>query len=149
MSGQFVKTLNTKSPQTQAAPGHGSFMGFSRKKLENGSFLFISVSDGDAETGPFLASYFLCAVLLAVEIVSVRKLQQSGVRHLFMEVTRTVFFLLPLGKLCHLSFQRKIKIETHCSIFSSLKIACRYQHCFKFWVLPFLEGHLQILDKNF
>lgn len=88
-------------------------------------------------------------VLLAVEIVSVRKLQQSGVRRLFLEVTRTVFFLLPLGKLCHLSFQRKIKIETHCSIFSSLKIACRYQHCFKFWVLPFLEGHLQILDKNF
>lgn len=104
-------------------------MGFSRKKLDN---------DGDAETGPFVACYFLCAVLLAVEIVSLRKLQQSRVRHFFLEVTRTVFFLLPLGKLCQLSLQRKIKkIETYCSIFSSLKIASRYQHCFKFWILPF------------
>lgn len=96
-------------------------MGISRKKWDNGSFLLISVSGGDAEIGPFLSSYFLCAVLLAIEIVLLRKLQQSGVKHLFLEVTRTVFFLLPLGKLCHLNLQRKIKkIETHCSIFSSL-----------------------------
>lgn len=141
VSGQFVKTLNTRSPQSETALGQGDFMGLCRKKLDN---------DGDAETGPFLACYFLCAFLLAVEIVSLRKLQQSRVRHLFLEVTRTVFFLLLLGKLCHLSLQRKIrKMETHCSIFSSLKIACRYQHCFKFWGLPFLEGHLQILDKSF
>lgn len=29
-------------------------------------FLFHSVSDGGAETGPFLSSYFLCAVLVAI-----------------------------------------------------------------------------------
>lgn len=98
---QFVKTLNTRSSQSQTAPGQWGIIGFSRKKLDNGSFLFISVSDGDAETGPFLCSFFLCAVLVAIEIVSLRKLQQSGVRHLFLEVTRTVSFLLPLGKLCH------------------------------------------------
>lgn len=99
MSAQFLKTLNTRSLQSQTAPGLWGVIGFSRNKVDNGSLLFISVSDGDAETGPFLSSFFLCSVFVAIEIVSLRKLKQSGVRHLFLEVTRTVSFLLPLGKL--------------------------------------------------